>query len=678
MDSLTETSAQSSRKSNPVRWFPDLSQRKSSVDANSVKTKIVRWFPDLHQYCTNRGEKQNPLPKVNANGEKTVDVCLFPKRPRSNTTTRMIITPCRAANTLMGVCATGNPGKRQCPNAEGEQSRERDNVQDMSENFVVKEMLHDSVAQELQDNSTKEEEPSDDDDEEGESSDDDDEEEETSEDVDSKDTDSEDDEGENESGIYVDMFKKGLNGDLLGEAKQIIAQEVRRGLYNKSSKSQKPPYNLGKRGRNVCVYNKKDNYHVNMKNIELVLKEDCCKTNCYKKFTAVDVFYKREEFWAMKQPEQLNFFLAEMRVASYFSDEGDLEVLRVIFNGVKVCTKAWGKLYGCSTTRVAKVRKEFREGMVFFNQHFRIKRNDDGEVRIWSKQYHNSQWQPNDRKGLDIFKLEPTGHVQASPKHAIQSLEARYRLTCRGEDERRDKVVSSEGHVRNRKVGGSSKFKVDDDVLSIAALKAHVHVLSHYAQPHNIEWWNKFIATQETLDLEDTNLKEPFAWPSVTADVSRADEEVPPTAIGFDQRLDDLFPPKRPIYIGARKSRQFREDRDGKYNDLEVNTFIALRACSGQEERVKPYHIGKVVELLAGKRFKVAWFAQREKGEGYYPQFKTNPQGKTTREPSEDVYDWSCDVLCYNFQLKTDRTLFSQTRQKISEMLNFMTTEDVD
>ncbi|GBG84706.1 hypothetical protein CBR_g39082 [Chara braunii] len=369
----------------------------------------------------------------------------------------------------------------------------------MSENFVMKETLYDSVAQELRDNDTEEEEPSDDDDEEGESSDVDDDEEETSEDANLEDTNSEDDEGKNESGIDVDMFKKSLSGDLLGEAKQIIAQEVRRGLYNKSSKSEKPPYNLGKRGRNVRVYNKKANYHVNIKNVELVLKEDCCKVNCYKKFTAVDVFYKREEFWAMKQPEQLNFFLAEMRAASYFSDEGDLKVLRV------------------------------------------------------------------------------TSDVQR----------------CK-------------------------------------------------------------------------------------ADVDRAGEEVPPTANGFDQRWDDLFPPERPIYIGARKSRHFREDKDGKYDDLEVNTFIALRACSGQEERGKPYHIGKVVELLAGKRLKVVWFAQREKGEGYYPQFKTNPQFKTTREPSEDVYDWSCGVLCYNFQLKTDRIFFSLTRQKIFEMLNSMATEDVD
>ncbi|GBG83510.1 hypothetical protein CBR_g37224 [Chara braunii] len=401
--------------------------------------------------------------------------------------------------------------------------------------FHVQEVYAHSVAQELRDNDTEEEEPSDNDDEEGEWSDDDEEEEETSEDADSKDKDSEDDEGKNESGIDVDMFKKSLSGELLGEAKQIIAQEVRRGLYIKSSKSEKPPYNLGNRGRNARVYNKKAYYHVNMKNVELVLKEDCCKANFYKKFTAVDVFYKREEFWAMKQPEQLNFFLAEMRVASYFLDEGDLEVLRVTFNGVKIYDHLEGSLPESSYSCIEEV--------------------------------------------LGLFHIS---------------------------------------EIQDRPFTG-----------------------------------NKCVRT-------------------------RAGEEVPPTANGFDQRWDDLFPPEKPIYIGARKSRQFREDSDGKYDDLEVNTFIALRACSGQEERGKPYHIGKVVEQLAGKRFKVAWFAQREKGEGYYPQFKTNPQGKTTREPSEDVYDWSCSVLCYNFQLKTGRTLFSQTRQKISEMLNSMTTEDVD
>ncbi|GBG64104.1 hypothetical protein CBR_g40552 [Chara braunii] len=651
----------------------------------------------------------------------------------------------------------------------------------MCDNCIVQEFCdNDNEEEESSDVDDEKEESNDDDDKEEESNDDD-KEEELSEDEESEDTDYEDNEVKDASEVDVDMFTKSLSGKLLGEAKQIVAQEVRRGLYNKSSKSEKPPYNLGERGKNVRVYNKKANYHVNMKNVEVVLKKNCCKAKCYMKFMVEDVFYKQEKFWAMKQPKQVNFLLAEMRVASYLSDDGDLQVLKVTFNGIKVCTKAWGKLYRCSTTRVARLRKDFRDGLVLyehankvsvglsassqqilawlheyfrfntksmpnsnqfhlsdtlqrrdvydffkrdckalytkktlpsrsrfmtiwrvhcpkvlipalkrfsvcstslkfktamfgkalekhrlmqgeerqklskhrhkassrpteyiamiidgmdqsktilphftripkdsklkegnfvkvhvvgakvlgfsssafatvffdnfksdsncmlivlhrwisqlprpfskvlyltldntskenknnfvlaylvflvkmrvfskvqlnfllvghthedidqmfncfsrklavhdafdlpelqhiiresykveqdhgvyveemtktmdwklyiqdhlqnvndisFNQHFRIRRNDDGEVRIWSKQYHNSQWQPNNREDLNIFKSEPTGQVQASPKHAIRSLEAIFRLTCRGEDKRRDKVGSNEGHVRN-------------------------------------------------------------------------------------------------------------------------------------------------------------------------------------------------------------------------------------
>ncbi|GBG92968.1 hypothetical protein CBR_g57966, partial [Chara braunii] len=378
---MTTTQGQSSRKTKHVR-FSNLSQCQKSVDAKSVKTKIVKWFPNLRQYSTSGDDNQNPLPpKLSANGEKTTNVCLFPKRPRSKTTTRMVIAPERATNMVKGVCATSKTGstiqierprKRQCPNGEGEQSREMDNVQNSSENFVVKEIRDNSIAQELRNNDNEEEESSDgdneeesnDDDDEKEESNDDDEEEELSEDEESEDTDSEDNEVKDASEVDVNMFRKSLSGKLLGEAKQIVAQEVRKGLYSKSSKSEKSPYNLGKRGRNVRVYNKKANYHVNMKNVEVILKEDCCKAKCYLKFTVEDVFYKREEIWAMKQPEQVNFLFAEMRVASYFSDDGDVEVLRVTFNGIKVCTKAWGKLYGCSTTHVARLRKDFRDGLV--------------------------------------------------------------------------------------------------------------------------------------------------------------------------------------------------------------------------------------------------------------------------------------------------------------------------
>ncbi|GBG83162.1 hypothetical protein CBR_g36778 [Chara braunii] len=162
---------------------------------------------------------------------------------------------------------------------------------------------------------------------------------------------------------FFDMFGKRPSGEGIREMKQTSLQEVRRGVFSKLKKSEKTPYNLGKRSRNLRVYNKKANYHVNMKRVEEVLKESCCKAACYKKFRAEDVYYIRETFRAMKQPEQVNFLLSEMRAASYFSDEGELAMLRVTLNGIKVCTRAWGKLYGCSTTHVASVRATFKDGV---------------------------------------------------------------------------------------------------------------------------------------------------------------------------------------------------------------------------------------------------------------------------------------------------------------------------
>ncbi|GBG80651.1 hypothetical protein CBR_g31111 [Chara braunii] len=546
-----------------------------------------------------------------------------------------------------------------------------------------------------------------------------------------------------------DMFSKIPSGEGIREAKQTSLQEVRRGVFSKSKKSEKPPYNLGKGGTNLRVYNKKANYHMNMKRVEEVLKESCCKAAYYKKFHSEDVYYMRETFWAMKQPEQVNFLITKMRVASYFSDEDYNCMLTVlyrqicqlprpfpivlyltldntskenknkfvlaylvflvkmnVFSKVKLNFLLVGhthddidQMFSCFSRKLALldaydlfelqhiIRESYKaeqehgvtvdemtETMdwklfvedhlqkvndIIFNQHFCIKRNDEGDVRIWSKQYHNSQWHPNNREGLDIFKSEPRGQIRASPKHPIRSLEARFRLTCGHVDDRRD----------------SFKSKVDDRVVSLAALQANIDALAPYI-PRNIQWWKDFIQMQDALDMEDTNLKEPFQWPTIVEDEAMGGDFRPQTAEDVGQCLDDVFPPERPVYVGARKSRQYREERDGKYEDLVVNKFITLRALPGQQERGKPYHIGKVVELLPGKRFKVAWFAQREKGDGYYPCYRRNAQGRRTREYFEDIFDWSCGVLCYNFDLKTDKTLLAVTKKKIYEMLELMDVDD--
>ncbi|GBG68664.1 hypothetical protein CBR_g3205 [Chara braunii] len=135
-------------------------------------------------------------------------------------------------------------------------------------------------------------------------------------------------ESHNDEKRGFDMFHKRSLGRSITEAKDTLTQEVRRGVFSATTTRDKPPYNLGKRGRNLRVYNKKASFHVDMKKAEEVLKRNCCKAKCFRKFSATYVYYTREIFWAMKQPEQVNFLLREMRVTSYFSDEGQLEKLR--------------------------------------------------------------------------------------------------------------------------------------------------------------------------------------------------------------------------------------------------------------------------------------------------------------------------------------------------------------
>ncbi|GBG66365.1 hypothetical protein CBR_g60016 [Chara braunii] len=139
-----------------------------------------------------------------------------------------------------------------------------------------------------------------------------------------------------------DMFNKRPQGEAMREAKHTLTQEVRKSVFTATTVEDRPPYNLGKRGRNLRVYNKKVNFHVSTERVEEVLKGYCCKAECFQKFSAEHVYDMRQIFWVIKQPEHVNFLLAEMRAASYFSDEGKLEKLRVTFNNVKVCTRAWG------------------------------------------------------------------------------------------------------------------------------------------------------------------------------------------------------------------------------------------------------------------------------------------------------------------------------------------------
>jgi hypothetical protein len=287
---------------------------------------------------------------------------------------------------------------------------------------------------------------------------------------------------------------------------------------------------------------------------------------------------------------------------------------------------------------------------ITYNQHFRIK-NVNG-VRIWSKQYCHSKWYPDD--GIDIFKSEPVGIIRCAPKHALRSVEERARCFAEGGD-------------------------TLDVKASLAGIRSNLVALAKYIEPSSVDWWTEFLNDQENIDLDNTVLREAFAWP--TPPEQMHEDEANAAEASRVQDLEHLFPEERPMYTGTRRTRLYRQERQGDLTDMMPDYFVALRARPGEEENGKPYHIAKVVRILPEKRFEVHWYAERGAGK-YYPFNEKGRDGRVTKKAVTQTFGWDCGILCYNFKLKADKSLLANTLGKITELLSSVPLEhdpfDVD
>jgi hypothetical protein len=275
---------------------------------------------------------------------------------------------------------------------------------------------------------------------------------------------------------------------------------------------------------------------------------------------------------------------------------------------------------------------------ITYNQHFRV-REENGSVRIWSKQYCHSKWYPDD--GIDIFKSQPTGLIQCAPKHALRSIEERARCLSEGSDV--------------------------DARASLAGIKANLVALVKYIQPSSVDWWREFLEKQVSIDFNNTVLNEEFVWPDPGEHGNGDEENTAGPSTGAD--LEEFFPDERPMYTGTRRTRQYRQERQGNLNDMLQDYFVALRARAGEEENGKPFHIAKVVRIFPDKRFEVHWYAERGIGK-YYPFNEKGRDGRVTKKAVLQTFGWDCGILCYNFKLKADKSLLANTLGKINEVLS--------
>jgi hypothetical protein len=285
----------------------------------------------------------------------------------------------------------------------------------------------------------------------------------------------------------------------------------------------------------------------------------------------------------------------------------------------------------------------FNVNDITYNQHFRLK-EQNGVTKIWCKQYCSSKWYPEG--GLNIFRTEPTGTITCAPRHPLRSIEERARFLIDG-------------------VKGDTKSSLD-------GIKANLVALVKYIPPSSVNWWNEFLEIQESEDFDKTSLQHEFAWPDPGEDGNVQEEDEGNGAP--DEAIENMFPEERPMYTGARRTRQYRQERQGDLTDMLIGHFVALRAIPGEEENEKAFHIAKVMRILPEKKFEVHWYAERGTGK-YYPFNEKGRDGRVTKKAVLQTFGWDCGVLCYNFKLKADKSLLANTLGKINELLNSVPIE---
>jgi hypothetical protein len=173
-------------------------------------------------------------------------------------------------------------------------------------------------------------------------------------------------------------------------------------IYEASSTHKRKPYTLGVRNQNMRVFKKKATKFVNMDNIISVLVTGCCKKKrCLTCFEAVDVMKAREMFWSLKQPEQVNYLIDEVKRMSIYTDDGDIKQIRWPFMNKCVCSVAFGKLYGLGTQRTSDVAYRVRNGIRKYVhglvKNVRTLTVSSHEILSWMRKYFamNAEVMPN-------------------------------------------------------------------------------------------------------------------------------------------------------------------------------------------------------------------------------------------------------------------------------------------
>jgi hypothetical protein len=211
-------------------------------------------------------------------------------------------------------------------------------------------------------------------------------------------------------------------------------------------------------------------------------------------------------------------------------------------------------------------------------------------------------------------------------------------------------------------------------------------------------WWNTFFEEQrqfnQSLLLEEKCLSFPFQWPSSQMDTNIT-MDVPEVSLNEEEIEERVYGPTRDIYVGPYRNQEKndveRENMEGDFSDLQINTFISVAG-----EDFQSFWIAKVEKIIQRDEFdipkmiSVLWHASKQESDPwkakYFPEILNYEKKKSGREKGtlkpiwfhQDLDLSSTTVFAYNFMLTKSDTLYKKTVDRIKiRLLEFIEDEKV-
>ena len=204
----------------------------------------------------------------------------------------------------------------------------------------------------------------------------------------------------------------------------------------------------------------------------------------------------------------------------------------------------------------------------------------------------------------------------------------------------------------------------------------------------DMNWWNTFFEEQRQFNLSllipDRPLNYAFVWPN--SNIAEAEEHVSEQVQVNEAEIDlRVFGPTRDIYVGPYRNPKLialdKENMEGDFSDLQLNTFIAVPSENCESKR--KFWIAKVEKILrrddnnVPRIISVLWHAVRKdqdpwKGK-YAPEVLGFEKNKSKRSKGAQKPIWSIQeldisdtvVFSYNFYLSKNDTLYKKTISRI-------------